>query len=183
MADIVYADSWLMRRRFCLFPSKIIGKSSCFYEDALRRKVNVLPDNGQGLRRFPHALLMAFERKRLVARMLTGVDADGTGYFSLFEALENEQAVKEMLDEAIQWQQVNGGKSLMGPIAPDMLDLEAGILKEGFGEEAAFGDRIHPLYYGEFLERYGFKRESEWLTYRLDVSQCDKKNIRQLPNG
>lgn len=167
MIEIIRAERWIQYRRFCLFQGLAYRENGFPQPDALCRMTGRPPANGAGLRSMPHVMLMAAERGKILARMLVCVDETGNGCFSLFEALENEQAVRRLLDEAVRWLKIHGGRRMTGPVAPDLLDLEPGILKEGFEKDAAFGDRLNPPYYGEFLQRYGFREESEQLVFRL----------------
>lgn len=140
--------------------------------------MNALPSDS-GLLRLPHVLLLAVDGRRIIARMMTGVDEAGNGYFSLFDALPDKQAVFSMLDEAVSWQKKRGGKCLLGPVSPELLDLEAGIMTEGFGQEASFGERHNPPYYGEYLEEYGFSVESVRHSFRLKTACVDAEKYRK----
>lgn len=178
MTDVVCVSSRTMYRRFLLFSPEKCVAGRFFRADALRRQIDRPPARDEDALTQKYVLFMAVNGRRDASRIMTGVDANGNGYFSLFDAIPDKQSVGNMLDSVLEWQRRNGGTRLIGPISPHVLDLEPGILKSGFEETPAFGDRFNPPYYGEYLEQYGFEVESERLAYRIRMEEFDGERYR-----
>jgi len=176
---IEYAASWLSRRRFYSFSHRLYRSDTRWEEPAVWQGRRVLLPAYNELLRFPHAFLTATENGRILARMLMGYNGQ-KGYFALFDACSREDAVRKMFDEAVVWLKEQGATSLCGPVAPTMIDLGGGILRKGFEAVAPFNDAYNAEYYGDYLERYGFGIESEWLAYRVDLTAFDRKKYRDI---
>ncbi len=130
--------------------------------------------------RLPHAKLMAVENGTIVARVMVMADPIAKrGYFSLFDAMRNEEAVRCLMREAFSWWRNQGVREVVGPIAPTPVDLGGGILCEGFEEIPAFQDGYNFPYYGEYTQKCGFVTESEWLAYRMDMSRFKREKYRR----
>lgn len=178
MIEIVRADSLLAGRRFYSFSHELYRDEANWAEPKVWGGRRVLDAGRNELMRTPHVLLMAMENGKPLARVLTGC-AGGEGYFSMFDAHPCGEAVKRMMDEAAAWQRSMGSRSLFGPIAPTPVDLGGGILCEGFGEAAAYGDAYNAPYYGRLLEECGFAAAEEWLSYRAEADRFDRERYKK----
>lgn len=180
MIEIVYAASWIARRRFYSFSHRLYRKAGKWREPPVWGGRKMLRPEENELLRYPHALLMAVEGKRVLARMLTGTRGDGKGYFALFDAEERPDAVRKLADEAAEWQRRNGSQELYGPVAPVLADLGGGVLTAGFDSIPAFNDPYNAPYYDACLTGAGFERREEWLSYRFDLRQTNRMKYRKI---
>ena len=179
MIKVIYAASWLAERRFCSFSHRLYAGNARWNEPDVWQGRKVLSPKHNELMRLPHILLMAVEDGKILARMLTGIAAGDQGYFALFDAEPNGEAVRVLMEAAEAWQRARGSRRLVGPIAPTMADIGGGVLHDGFEEPAAFCDAYHAEYYAGLLEQCGFEPCSEWLAYRIELSSFDRTRYRR----
>ena len=179
MIEVRRADSWIERRRFYRFSHELYRGDARWREPKAWGGRNVICAAKNEMLHCPHALFIAHEDGRPLARALTGVK-EGRGYFALFDAREREDAVEALLNEVIGWQRRMGARTLEGPVAPTIADLGGGVLVEGFDRGAASGDIYNAPYYGMYLERFGFRGDSEWLSYRVSLRDFDGARYRAV---
>ena len=139
----------------------------------------MLSKRRNSLLRLPHALLMAVEDGKVVARVLTGA-AGKTGYFALFDAENNRQAVKILMDEMLVWQKRQKADRLIGPIAPGEADFGGGVLVDGFDEPAAPDDIYNMPYYKELLKENGLEPFEERLVYRVLLKNVEREKYGRI---
>lgn len=179
MIKIVYAASWLARRRFYSFSHALYRECCEWSEPGVWGGREVISLRGNPLLKYPHAFLVAMEEGRIMARMLVGC-VDGRGYFSMFDAEENAEAVRLLMTEAAAWQKRRGVRQMIGPIAPHPLDLGGGVLIEGFEGPAAFGDAYNAPYYDKLLIRAGAIPYQEQAAYHVNKRWFDEEKYRRV---
>lgn len=179
MIEVKYAESYWARQRFYAFGQALCRSGAGSMTTQMLPERKALDPRRNELLWSPHALMMATEKGRILARVLTGVVA-GKGYFALFDAQPCEEAAERLMGAVVEWQRRNGAASLVGPIAPTPVDLGGGVLVEGFEEPAAFADRYNAPHYGAYLEQIGFEMDSEWLTYRMETARFDKGKYAKI---
>lgn len=181
MIKIVNAASWVSRRRFYSFSYELYREDDKWREPPVWNGRKVLSASDNRLLRHPHAFLMAIEDEsgKILARMLTGI-VGRRGYFSMFDAVPDVNAVRLLLDGAINWQRLHGAETLVGPVSPVEIDLGGGVLCEGFDEPAAMHDAYNAPYYDELLEKCGCEVCSEMLVYRIELKRFDGDRYRRV---
>lgn len=81
----------------------------------------------------------------------------------------DDHEVSEALFKAVEdWARSRGMKRLIGPLGFTDLDHE-GMLVEGFRELSTMATIYNYPYYPEHLERLGFRKESDWVEFIMDV--------------
>jgi len=169
MVEIIPARSIWARRAFFALPKRLYQDNSYYLAPATWDGRAVLSTKSNPLLRTPHAFLLARTSKKIVARILTGVRANGEGYFSLFDA-ENFEAAQAVLDAAVAFQRAHGSKQIIGPIPPSILDYGRGILCEGFDLRPSALNVYNPSWYAQALEDCGFERCTTLLSYSVLLS-------------
>ena len=99
------------------------------------------------------------------------------GFFGFFDVIENYEVYKALLDKATSWIKNQGLSAVIGPTNFSTNDT-AGILVDGFHEPPKIMMTYNHPYYGEFMERYGFKKEMDFLAYILYTDKASEKSIR-----
>jgi len=120
----------------------------------------------------PHALLMAVEGRRVLARVLVGA-VGNRGYFSMFDAKNHDEAAALLMTEAAAWMRRNGAIVCVGPTPPQLLDLGGSVLTDGFDEPPAFCDAYNAPYYDALLTGCGLEKCEEFLSYRVGRESFD----------
>ncbi len=179
MIKVVYAASWLARRRFYWFSHELYRKDPNWREPAAWGGFGVLSPARNEMMRLPHVLLMAADEKnRIKARVLAGVNGD-KGFFAMFDARNHPEAVKRLIQEMLVWLRAHGAKTVEGPVAPVPVDLGGGVLAEGFDGPAAWNDAFNAPYYTQLLEEYEFEVMEEYLAYRVSPRWLDAEKYER----
>jgi GNAT superfamily N-acetyltransferase len=85
--------------------------------------------------------------------------------FGWFDAIDDYDVAKALLDTVEAWGREKGMTTLTGPHGFTDLDQE-GLLIEGFNELATMAELYNHPYYQGFLERYGFVKEVDYVEYQ-----------------
>ncbi len=121
------------------------------------------------------AYFMAFRDGRPVGRIAGiinhQVNADSKRHNARFGFVDfiDDGEVSEALFKAVEdWARTRGMKRLIGPLGFTDLDHE-GMLVEGFQELSTMATIYNYPYYPVHLERLGFRKESDWVEFVMDV--------------
>lgn len=121
------------------------------------------------------AYFMAFRDGRPVGRIAGiinhQVNADSKRHNARFGFVDfiDDGEVSEALFKAVEdWARTRGMKRLIGPLGFTDLDHE-GMLVEGFQELSTMATIYNYPYYPAHLERLGFRKESDWVEFVMDV--------------
>jgi len=111
------------------------------------------------------------------------------GFFGFFDVINDYDVCKALLDHAVSWIKEQGFTAVIGPTNFSTNDT-AGILIDGFHEPpkimmtynkpyyGEFMERYGFRNYGEFMERYGFRKEMDFLAYILYTDKASEKSIK-----
>ncbi len=92
------------------------------------------------------------------------------GFFGFFEVTNDIEATKALLDRACNWAKRREMKILRGPGEYSNATHERqGVLIDAFEYPPTVELTHNPPYYGELLEKYGFKKAKDYYAYLLDV--------------
>ncbi len=101
------------------------------------------------------------------------------GGFGFFEVLPDYEVAKQLLDTTCEWLRRKGVQSFSGPTSFSDND-NPGVLVEGADCPPAMMEAHTPLYYKDFLERYGMEKSHDlyaWRAYRDQIG----KELANIP--
>ena len=90
--------------------------------------------------------------------------------FGWIDFIEDEEVAKALLEKVEAWGRERGMKQIVGPLGFTDFDPE-GMLIEGFDRLATMVGIYNHSYYPEFLEKFGFTKETDWLEYRITLPE------------
>lgn len=94
----------------------------------------------------------------------------------------NEEAVCQKLLEAVEnWGRSEGMTEIVGPMGFTDMDKE-GMLVEGFEEDCTMATYYNPSYYPQIIERLSYKKEVDWIQYRIKANQEIPEKILRINN-
>lgn len=88
------------------------------------------------------------------------------GFFGFFDVIEDYNVAKTLLDTASDWLRAEGLDRVIGP-ANFSTNETCGVLIENFEEPPFVLTTYNHPYYAEFLDRYGFVKHTDLLSYEL----------------
>jgi len=90
------------------------------------------------------------------------------GRFTRLEFIDDRTVAKQLLDTAEEWAKSKGMIGMDGPLGFTNLDHQA-MLVEGFEHLPSIGSEYHKEYYKEHIEACGYKKEIDWIEFRLTI--------------
>jgi len=123
---------------------------------------------------FDHAkmeMFLAIRGKHVTGRIAAIVDErhnefheEHTGFFGMFECIENYDVAQALFSTAENWCREKGMDRIRGPVNLSMND-ECGFLLEGFDSSPVIMMTYNPKYYLDFSDRYGFVKAKDLLAF------------------
>ena len=86
--------------------------------------------------------------------------------FSRFDSIDDQEVANKLFSSVENWAKEQGMTIIHGPMGYNDLDRE-GLLIEGFDQMSTFEEQYNYDYYPKLIENYGFKKEVDWIEYRL----------------
>ncbi len=103
------------------------------------------------------------------------------GFFGFFEVIDDYEVARVLLDRAQAWVKNRGMKVLRGPGEYSNATHERqGVLVYGFEHRPMVELTHNSLYYGQFLERYGFRKAKDYHAYTFDVQAPVPPRLKRL---
>ncbi|MDE6772180.1 MAG: N-acetyltransferase, partial [Muribaculaceae bacterium] len=88
--------------------------------------------------------------------------------FGFIDFIDDPEVSEALLRNVEEWARRKGMKKLIGPLGFTDLDHE-GMLVEGFNELSTMATIYNHPYYPSHLERLGYKKESDWVEFLMEV--------------
>jgi hypothetical protein len=139
----------------------------------LRRDVNELidPEKHPFHEHAAVELFLARRGSRVVGRIAAihnylhvDVHQEKTGFFGLFEFIDDREVSAALLDRASEWLSARGLETMRGPASFSMNE-EAGLLVDGFDGPPRVMMTYNPQWYADHLEAYGLVKAKDLLAY------------------
>ena len=173
MVTVREVSSGKDRRKFVEFPLSLYKNNEyfvpCLYGDemALLKGKNAYADVSET------AFFLAERDGRVVGRIQTIIQRqynemhnERRARFTRFDSINDREVSDALFSAAEKWAKDRGMDTICGPLGFSDLDRE-GLLIEGFDQSQTFEEEYNYDYYPELVEAYGFKKEVDWLEFRL----------------
>lgn len=139
------------------------------------------------------AAFLALREGEPVGRIVAIVDrnhneahGDRTGFFGLFECLDDAGAARALVDAAAAWCRERGMDTLRGPMNLSMND-ECAFLLEGFDAPPAVMMPYNPRYYLGLMEACGMAKAKDLYAFRLESDRAGRARVEaalaRIPKG
>ncbi|GAB1484873.1 hypothetical protein MASR2M78_36910 [Treponema sp.] len=99
--------------------------------------------------------------------------------FGWIDFIEDIEVAKELLSTAEEWARERACVALHGPLGFTDMDRE-GMLVEGFDEVATLATIYNKKYYSEYLEQLGYKKDADWVEYRIVCPTEIPEKVRRV---
>lgn len=123
---------------------------------------------------------IARKNGKLAGRIFAQIYNDGIAplgasraQFGCLDAIEDDETVAALTQAAENWLRERGAALVHGPFSPS-INSESGLLVEGFDALPMFLVPWNPAYLGGCLERQGYKKARDLISYRYDVGEKDR---------
>lgn len=88
--------------------------------------------------------------------------------FGFVDFIDDAEVVDALFNAAAEWGKERGMTSIVGPMGFSDMDHE-GMLTFGFDELGTQATIYNHPYYPTHMERMGFKKDAEWVEYRITI--------------
>lgn len=86
--------------------------------------------------------------------------------FCRFDCIDDQEVANALFSKAEEWGKQKGMDTICGPLG--FSDLERlGLLVKGFDQLATYEESFNYEYYTKLIENYGFRKEVDWLEFKL----------------
>lgn len=99
-----------------------------------------------------------------------------TGFFGLFETIQNQEVAAALLDTACGWVRERGMTGIRGP-ANFSTNEEIGLLVGGADGPPVIMMTYNPRYYADFIEGAGFVKAMDLLAYLADLEPFRREGL------
>lgn len=99
--------------------------------------------------------------------------------FGWTDFIEDFEAARALLEAAEEWGRSRGMTEIHGPLGYNTM-YKQGLAVEGFGSVPQSNNLYNFPYYKDFLERLGFKKEADWIQYKVDATQPLPERLDRL---
>jgi GNAT superfamily N-acetyltransferase len=99
--------------------------------------------------------------------------------FGFIDFIDDPEVSEALLTSVEEWAKSKGMKKLIGPLGFTDLDHE-GMLVEGFQELSTMATIYNHAYYAPHLERLGYKKESDWVEFVIDVPDAIPEKMNRI---
>lgn len=102
-----------------------------------------------------------------------------TGRFTRAEFIDDKDVVDLLFSTAENWLKEKGMKGVEGPLGFTNLDHQ-GMLVEGFDYMPSIASEYHMDYYRKHLQRLHYKKQIDWLEFRLTLEKTIPEKAERL---
>ncbi|MFO8130172.1 MAG: N-acetyltransferase [Bacteroidales bacterium] len=99
------------------------------------------------------------------------------GRFSRLEFIDDPEVSGALIRTASEWLKSQGMEKIHGPLGFVNLDHQ-GMLVEGFDWLPSVVSDYHMPYYKEHMEALGYKKQIDWIEFRLTIGQIPEKALK-----
>lgn len=162
--------------KYVKFGIDLYEGNDCFVPPLIFDEVNTLrPDKNPAFDHCRAQSFMAWRDGKPVGRITLIINElanKRTGRrqarFGFIDFIDDDKVVDALFATAESWALQNGMSELIGPMGFSDMDHE-GMLVEGFDEAGTMATIYNYPYYPRQLERLGFKKDADWIEYRITV--------------
>jgi len=99
------------------------------------------------------------------------------GRISRLEFIDDPEVSEKLLQTAENFLKEKGMEAVHGPLGFTNLDNQ-GLLIEGFDYLPSIASVMHFPYYQKHIEQRGYKKENDWVEFRLKIEEVPEKATR-----
>ena len=99
--------------------------------------------------------------------------------FGWTDFIEDFEAARALLEAAEAWGRSQGMTEIHGPLGYNTM-YKQGLVVEGFDSVPQSNNLYNHPYYKDYLERLGFRKEADWIQYKIDATQTPPARLDNL---
>ena len=173
--------------RFVKFGIDLYKGNPYFCPPILFDEMNTFnPKGNPALEVCEHIIYMAYRDGKIVGRIVGLINHRANKAWSVkkcrfgwFDFVDDYDVFKALIDAVAEWGRRNGMECLNGPIGFTDFDHQ-GLLIEGFDHNAPMASLYTHPYYVAHYERYGLRKEADWIEYQITPPAQAPERMRRI---
>ena len=174
-------------KKFVNYPHKLYKGNKNFVPFLNIDEVNKFdPDKNESYHDCSVKCFLAYKDKEIVGRIAGIIQKlynekvnEKRARFSRFDCINDGEVAKALFDAVESWAKSEGMTTMHGPMGYNDLDRE-GLLIEGFDQMSTFEEQYNFDYYGKLIEDNGFKKEVDWVEYRIFAPKEPNERVDKI---
>ena len=174
-------------REFVLFPEKLYRNSPYYVPSLVFDEMDTLNAKENPASAFcDQVLYMAYKDGEAVGRIAGIINHRANEAwkhdeirFGWFDTINDKEISAALIGKVEEFGKQHGMKYIVGPLGFTDFDPE-GMLVEGFDQQSTMPLIYNYPYYVEHIEALGFRKDADWLEYRLTVPEQIPEKIERV---
>ena len=166
------------RRKFILFPDRLYKDNECYVPNLVFDESDTLnPKKNPAAGFCESALYMAFKDGEPVGRVAAIVNRKANEQwshdevrFGWFDFIDDPEVSKALIAKVEEFGRERGMKQIVGPLGFTDFDPE-GMLVAGYDKLGTMALIYNHPYYVQHIEALGFRKEADWIEYKVTIPQ------------
>ena len=174
------------RREFLRFPEKLYKGNSCYTPPLYIDEKKIFQKGFVYAGSCDFVCFNAYKDGSMAGRITGIIQKDANAKngekrvrFNRFECIEDFQVAEALFNAVESWARDKGMDTACGPLSFSDLERE-GLMVGGYEYPATFEETWNPPYYGEFIERLGYKKEVDWTSSRLRLPKEGAEDLQKM---
>jgi len=171
---------------FIRFPWEIYKNDKCWVPPIISEVKNILTEKNPFWEHSEKKLFLLYDNNKLVGRIAGIIDhnyidfqEEKAGFFGFFEAFDNLDYAKILIDTVKDWLLNQDIKILYGPMNPSTND-EMGFFLEGEDGAPMLMMPYNPKYYISLMEKLGLEKAKDLYAYSLDYASVKMDRVGKM---
>ncbi len=171
---------------FVTFPFRLYNDNPYWVPPIIKDEIKSFNPNNTIFKSVDAEFYLAYKNNQIVGRIATIINWTEVNElkkrkvrFGWFDVIDDVEVSRLLIDKAIEMANKNQLTHIEGPMGFSNMD-KAGMLTFGFDEIPTMIGLYNFPYYVTHLEELGFKKEAEWLEFKIkmDNINLDKKTLK-----
>ena len=162
---------------------KVYGDNPYFVYPIKKDYLKYIKGQNNDLGMFPYITIMATdENEDCLGRLIAFVDTKlndynglKVGYIAEYEAVDNLEVSKKLLDRAVEFFKSQGMDTAKGPVALPGGDDNRGFIIDNFDRMPSIMNKYNPPYYNDHFTEFGFEKYHDVYAYRAEINDLEDK--------
>ena len=172
-------------KQFVDFPYKLYKNNPYWVPPIKKEEAKQLKPNENPAFDFCDAKFwLAFKQGKVVGRIAAIINHDYNkiigrkmGRMSRLEFIDDPEVSEKLLQTAENFLKEKGMEAVHGPLGFTNFDNQ-GLLIEGFEYIPSIASVMHFPYFQKHIEQRGYKKENDWIEFRLKIEEVPEKATR-----
>ena len=186
MLEIVRVETKKQRREFVEYPLRLYKNNEFFVPPLYGDEMKIFTSKNVYAKTCKSAFWLALRNGKTVGRIqgiiqyqYNEIHNTKQVRFTRFDSEENVETAKALFKAVEDWAKENAMTEVVGPLGYSDLERE-GLLVEGFDYLSTFEEQYNYAYYGNLVENSGYKKDVDWVEFRLFSSSLLDDRLKML---